>query len=136
MAAAKKAGVHQLILQLPDGYDTNIGIGGQALSGGQRQRLALARAVYRDPKILVLDEPNSNLDADGEKALAETIIKAKETGSTVIVVSHRPSLLASTDQIVVLHNGMLLKQGERDQILRELSGGRNVSAPPPSPANS
>jgi PrtD family type I secretion system ABC transporter len=122
--AAKKAGVHDLILQLPNGYNTNIGANGQALSGGQRQRLALARAIYKDPKVVVLDEPNSNLDADGEKALADTINSLKNDGSTVIVISHRPSLLANTDKIAVLNKGNLIKFGGRDEVLRELSGGR------------
>lgn len=133
--AAKKAGVHELILQLPEGYDTNIGVGGQALSGGQRQRLALARAVYKEPKVIILDEPNSNLDSEGEKALAETILGAKQAGATVIVVSHRPSLLACTDKIAVLNKGILVKHGDRDQILSELGGGRNVASSPPAPAN-
>ena len=122
--AAKRAGVHDLILKLPDGYDTNIGVGGQALSGGQRQRLALARALYKSPKILVLDEPNSNLDAEGEKALSDTILSAKSDGSTVIVISHRPSLLASTDNIAVLNQGRLVKFGERDNVLNDLGGAR------------
>ena len=121
--AAKKAGVHDLILQLPKGYNTNIGANGQALSGGQRQRLALARAIYKSPKVIVLDEPNSNLDLDGEKALADTINLLKNDGSTVIVISHRPSLLANTDKIAVLNKGNLVKFGGRDDILRELSGG-------------
>ncbi|MDC1172628.1 ATP-binding cassette domain-containing protein, partial [Alphaproteobacteria bacterium] len=121
--AAKKAGVHDLILQLPNGYNTNIGANGQALSGGQRQRLALARAIYKDPKVVVLDEPNSNLDADGEKALANTINSLKNDGSTVIVISHRPSLLANTDKIAVLNKGNLIKFGGRDEVLRELSSG-------------
>ncbi len=133
--AAKKAGVHELILQLSDGYDTNIGQGGQALSGGQRQRIALARALYGNPKIVVLDEPNSNLDAEGEKALTTSIQKAKESGATIIVVSHRPSLLASTDNIAILNKGSLVKVGPRDQILNELGGGRPIQKPP-LPANS
>ncbi len=124
ISAAKRAGVHELVLKLPQGYDTNIGSGGQSLSGGQRQRIALARAIYMDPKVIVLDEPNSNLDLAGEKALAEAIIGAKETGATVIVVSHRPSLLAVTDSIVVLNQGNLVKKGPRDQILSELSGSK------------
>ena len=124
VVAAKKAGVHDLILQLPKGYDTNIGANGQALSGGQRQRLALARAIYKNPKVVVLDEPNSNLDADGEKALADTINSLKNDGATVIVISHRPSLLASTDKIAVLNRGNLVKFAGRDEVLRELGGGR------------
>ncbi len=124
IAAAEKAGVHQLILQLPDGYDTNIGAGGQILSGGQKQRIALARALYKNPKIIILDEPNSNLDAAGEKALTDAITHAKNTGATVVVVSHRPSLLASTDNIVVLNQGRVAKAGPRDIILNELGASR------------
>ena len=90
-------------------YDTEIGPGGQALSGGQRQCLALARALYKRPKVVVLDEPNSNLDAAGEKALTEAIIKEKNSGSTVIVMSHRPSLLTCTDNILVLNEGRVVK---------------------------
>ena len=122
--AAQMAGVHELILTLPSGYDTNIGAGGQTLSGGQQQRIALARAFYMKPRIIVLDEPNSNLDAAGEKALAEAIENARREGSTVIVVSHRPTLLASTDNIVVLNQGAVVKVGPRDQILEELGGAK------------
>ncbi|MDC3080255.1 type I secretion system permease/ATPase [Rhodospirillaceae bacterium] len=135
VSAAKKAGVHELILQFPNGYDTNIGIGGHALSGGQRQRVALARALYKNPKVIVLDEPNSNLDAEGEKALAESITQARETGATVIVVSHRPSLLAVVDNIAVLNKGAIVKMGPRDQILSELGGGRVTAGATPPPAN-
>ena len=127
IAAAKKAGVHELILQLPNGYDTNIGAGGQALSGGQRQRIALARALYLDPKIIVLDEPNSNLDRAGETALTKAITQAKERGATIIVVSHRPSLLSSMDRVAVLNKGALVKIGPRDQILSDL-GASNISS--------
>ncbi len=124
ISAAKKADVHELILKLPEGYDTDIGVGGLALSGGQKQRIALARALYMSPKIIVLDEPNSNLDSAGEKALTDAILDAKNSGATVIVVSHRPSLIANTDKLVVLNNGTLVKTGPRDEILRELGGGK------------
>ena len=133
--AAKKAGVHELILELPNGYDTNIGSGGQALSGGQRQRIALARALYKKPRVIVLDEPNSNLDAAGEKALSDAISSAKQDNSTVIVVSHRPSLLASTDNIAVLNQGSIVKFGPRDQIMAELGSNRVSISSPPAPAN-
>ncbi|MBF97274.1 MAG: type I secretion system permease/ATPase [Pelagibacterales bacterium] len=132
--AAKQAGVHDLVLKLPDGYDTQIGSGGYALSGGQRQRIALARALYRQPKILVLDEPNSSLDSAGEKALAESIKSVKDKGTTVVVVSHRPSLLSVVDKIAVLKDGALVRFDERDLVLSELGGGR-VAGDPPRPAN-
>jgi ABC-type protease/lipase transport system fused ATPase/permease subunit len=135
IVAAKKADVHDLILQLPQGYDTNIGVAGHALSGGQKQRIALARALYMSPKVIVLDEPNSNLDNAGEKALTDAILEAKNSGATVIVVSHRPSLIANTDIIAVLNNGSLVKTGPRDQILGELGGGKITSNKPPRPAN-
>ena len=131
--AAKKADVHDLILKLPEGYDTNIGLGGHALSGGQKQRIALARALYMSPKIIVLDEPNSNLDSAGEKALTDAILEARHLGATVIVVSHRPSLIANTDTIALLNNGALIRTGPRDQILRELAGGKTPSNNQPQP---
>ena len=134
--AATRAGVHDLILKLPDGYDTNIGAGGQALSGGQRQRLALARAVYKNPKIIVLDEPNSNLDSEGEKALADTISAARDAGSMVVVVSHRPSLLSSTDKIAVLNKGSLMKFGNTKEVLQDLGALPESGSSSPKPANS
>jgi len=127
--AAKRAGVHELILELPNGYDTSIGPGGQALSGGQRQRIALARALYKEPKIVVLDEPNASLDSEGERALIEAIVEAKNGGSTVILISHRPNLLNCADGIAVLKDGSLVKVGPRNQILQDLSapGSSNPS---------
>tara|TARA_B100000575_G_scaffold290888_1_gene295520 strand:- start:11319 stop:12209 length:891 start_codon:yes stop_codon:yes gene_type:complete len=136
IAASKKAGMHELILQLPNGYDTNIGHGGQALSGGQRQRVALARALYKSPRIIVLDEPNSNLDSEGEKALTAAITDASKSGATIIVVSHRPSLLASTDFIAVLNQGNLVKFGPRAGVLQELGGGKLTGSSITKPANS
>lgn len=119
--AATKASVHEMVLDLPKGYNTQLGEGGYALSGGQRQRIALARALYGDPKVLILDEPNANLDSDGEQALARAIYQAKEEGKAVLVISHRSSLLAVVDLIAVLKEGLLAKFGPRDEVLAELT---------------
>jgi PrtD family type I secretion system ABC transporter len=126
--AAQKAGVHEMILGLPEGYDTNIGSSGQALSGGQRQRVALARALYGEPRILILDEPNANLDTEGEQALSEALQQAKANGCTIVVISHRPSLLSGVDQIAVLKDGVLVKYGPRDRIMGELSPPTQTTA--------
>jgi PrtD family type I secretion system ABC transporter len=126
--AATKAGVHEIILGLPDGYDTRIGEGGRALSGGQRQRVALARALYDDPSFVVLDEPNSNLDTAGEQALVEAVMGCKQRGATTVVVTHRLSILACVDKILVLNNGEVELFGTREEVLTRLSRPQVVSS--------
>jgi ABC-type protease/lipase transport system fused ATPase/permease subunit len=114
------AEVHDMILRLPNGYDTEIGDRG-ILSGGQRQRIGLARALYRRPRLLVLDEPNSNLDGSGEEALNRAIACMKAYGTTIIVVAHRPSLMAHMDQVLVLGGGQMQLVGPRETVLAQLS---------------
>jgi len=122
VAAAQLSGVHEMILQLPQGYDTVIGGAGGVLSGGQRQRIGLARAVYGNPKLMVLDEPNSNLDDQGEKELVEAINRFKEMGCTVIVITHRTMVLQSVDKILIMKDGVSAAFGPRDQVLASLMG--------------
>ncbi|WP_416423043.1 type I secretion system permease/ATPase [Pseudomonas sp. App30] len=119
--AAKTAGVHEMILMLPDGYDTVIGGEGINLSGGQRQRIGLARAIYGSPRLIVLDEPNSNLDEVGERALGVALQKIKESGATVFIVSHRPNILSRLDRIMVLSAGTISLYGAREQVIAELA---------------
>lgn len=138
--AARRAGVHEMILRLPQAYDTEVGDGGTLLSGGQRQRIALARAVYGEPKLVVLDEPNANLDAEGEDALAAAIERLKQAGTTVVLVSHRPALMRSADVLAVLRDGALDAVGPRDDVLARLRPPtvhalRRASPPPAAAAH-
>src|SRR5215218_872834 len=128
IAAAKEAGVHELVLRMPDGYETQIGEGGVALSAGQRQRVALARALYRDPFLVVLDEPNSNLDAEGDRALTEAMMKVRARGGIVVVVAHRRSALASVDQVLAMAQGRLQIVGPKDEVLSKLFSRQQPAA--------
>ena len=134
VAAAKLSGVHEMILQLPQGYDTVIGAGGGILSGGQRQRIGLARAVYGSPKLMVLDEPNSNLDDQGEKELVEAINRIKQMSCTVIVITHRTMVLQCVDKILVMNAGLAAAFGPRDQVLAGLRAPATAIASGGSPA--
>jgi PrtD family type I secretion system ABC transporter len=121
LAAARAAGVHDLVIHLPEGYETRIGEAGSALSAGQRQRVALARALYGDPFLVILDEPNSNLDAEGEAALTKAIQGVRARGGIAIVVAHRPSALASLDQVLVMANGRIQAFGPKNEILNKIT---------------
>ncbi|RWN48569.1 MAG: type I secretion system permease/ATPase [Mesorhizobium sp.] len=127
LAAARAAGVHDLVVHLPEGYETRIGEAGSALSAGQRQRVALARALYGDPFLVILDEPNSNLDADGEAALTAAIQGVRDRGGMAIVVAHRPSALQSLDQILVMTNGSIQAFGPKNEIMTKVT--RPISVP-------
>jgi ATP-binding cassette, subfamily C, bacterial len=133
VAAARRADVHEMIGRLPKGYQTEIGDGGARLSGGQRQRIALARALYGEPRLIVLDEPNSNLDQAGEAALAQAILEAKKSGATVVVITHRPATLSAVDRIIVLRDGMIDQLGSRNEVLKRLASEGRPPAPAPSP---
>ena len=134
LKAAQIAGVHDIILRLPEGYATRIGAGGMSLSAGQKQRVGLARAVFGDPFLLVLDEPNANLDADGENALTRAIGIMRQNKSIVVVISHRPSALSALDMTMVLYDGKLIAFGPSAEVFARVKAANGKTEPPPPQA--
>ena len=128
IAAARRAGAHEMILRLPDGYATEVGPRGAALSGGQRQWIGFARALFGNPRLIVLDEPNASMDGAGEAALIDAIGRRKARGTTVVLVAHRPSLLAHVDKLLVMHEGAGVLFGQRDEVLPRLMVKRAAPA--------
>ena len=126
--AATKAGVHEMILKLPEGYDTKIGPGGASLSGGQRQRIGLARALYNNPVFIVLDEPNSNLDDVGEAALVEAIKTLRAGGTTVVIITHRTNVLQATNKLALINNGVLELYGNTNDVLNAIAQKQQAAA--------
>jgi PrtD family type I secretion system ABC transporter len=127
IGAAKLAGVHELVLRLPDGYQTDVGLHGSRISLGQRQRLGLARALFGDPSLIVLDEPNSNLDSEGDQALMKALVHLKERGRTVLLVTHQAAALQTADKLLVVKEGSVATFGDRDQVLKMITGeGRQI----------
>lgn len=129
VAAARAAGIYEMVVQLPEGFDTRIGEQGAILSAGQRQRLALARALYGEPFLVVLDEPNANLDAEGDAALAHAILGVSRRGGVAIVIAHRPSALASVDKVMVLANGRLQTFGPKGDVLGQTMAPVSMAVP-------
>jgi ABC-type protease/lipase transport system fused ATPase/permease subunit len=119
-----------MILRLPGGYETQIGDGGAVLSGGYRQRIGLARAVYENPSLVVLDEPSSNLDTDGDTALLSCIAELKKRGTTVVLISHRPNTLGAVDKLLLLRDGGVEMFGPRDEVIARLSRPVGIQAVP------
>ena len=117
MAAAEKAGLAPVIQNLPEEFDTDVGDQGSLLSGGQRQRVALARAMYKDPHLLILDEPNAHLDRDGDEALKNAILNAKARNAMVLVIAHRPNVLQFVDKVLILSNGSVQKFTDRENVI-------------------
>jgi len=122
--AARQSGIHEMILRFPNGYDTQIGEAGSMLSGGQRQRLGLARAIYGNPAIVVLDEPNANLDDLGERSLKQAVNELRKSGKTVILITHRPGLISVADQLMVMQQGRLIMSGPKDQVVAKMKPQR------------
>jgi len=135
VAAAKLAGAHDMILALPNGYDTDLGDAAHKLSGGQRQRIGIARALYGDPRFVVLDEPNSNLDTAGEEALVMTLAELKKRNVTTIVVAHRPAILATIDKILALRDGSVETFGTRAEVIQRYTAAARPAARPAGPVN-
>ena len=136
IAAARSAGLHEMILRFPKGYDTSIGEAGGLLSGGQRQRIGLARAIYGDPVLVVLDEPNANLDDVGEQALVRAVHGLKAAGKTVFLITHRPGILAVADRLLILRDGVVQADGPRDEVLAALRAAQAAGASPPQSGGS
>jgi ABC-type transport system involved in cytochrome bd biosynthesis fused ATPase/permease subunit len=122
------SGLHQMILRFPKGYDTPMGEAGSLLSGGQRQRIGLARALYGEPPLVVLDEPNANLDDEGEAALVRAVQAMKAKGKTVVLISHRPGIVSVADRLLILHQGTVQASGPRDGVLAALQKQREAAA--------
>ncbi|HEY9096138.1 MAG TPA: ATP-binding cassette domain-containing protein, partial [Hydrogenophaga sp.] len=131
--AAQRAGVHDMIQHFPQGYDTPLGDGGAGLSGGQKQRIGLARALYGDPALVVLDEPNANLDEAGEQALIQALIELKQRGKTLVLITHRPNLIGVTQKLLLLKDGVAQLFGPTEQVLAELSKSAKATAVPKRP---